>query len=1167
MANVIKIKAGSGVPTTSNIVDRELAFNRSNNKLYINDSGTIVDLSGTGGGGSAEEADRVVFNAQAGEALSKGDVIYISGISGNTPIVSKADADDSAKMPAFGLASSSASINTSVEIVTFGTLENFDTSAFSVGDTVFVSTTAGVLTATKPTGESGLIQNIGHIVRSHASIGAIKIAGSGRTAATPNLNQDKIFLGNASNQSVSTALSSIGLSKFSNDLGFGGGANRLITDDGDGTVTTESELTYSGGLLDISGSLYSIIRLNETDVTNNPAWWTVADGGSYSIRLNNTGTYPLSIVTNASNDAVDSITLGYNTSVLGNLTTTAHLQLPYGEINDAGTDMNIVSTNALTLGTESGTALTIPNASTNVGIGTVSPGEKLEVSGNIKISSSSNYLQASNIQNLISGGTFRIKNFSGSSLAEFQNDGDVYIPGNVGIGTNSPESPLHISNSTDELLKLTSTGANSEIRFSPNTSAFDVRIGATASSANSEFYVETAGTKRLYVDNSGNVGIGTTSPSQKLQVAGHTRISGVGNGLYFDTTGSTESNVIATINDYETLIATNRGSAGFGVIGNSDIRFGFGTSYNTAQTKLYINGSSGNVGIGTTSPSQKLDIQDGQLTFTQSALNQAVSGRIRFNEYSSDSSVSGAYIQYNGASNYLQMFTNSETTDYEFLRALRGSHLSLQPSGGNVGIGTTHPASPLEVNGNVAFGDTATGIKGTIHSTDEYRINGLDVDEGGWNSLHLRADGTDGLFIQKDTNNVGIGNQSPAYKLDVNGTARFQGSVRFPDSVGATFGDSGDLQIFHNGSYGNITNGTGNLYIDNTTDNGDMYFRVDDAGTLFTAMRIDGSEIGNVHLPNDGQNLYIGQNNDIRLVHLSGTNYMYTYNGPFYLGAVSTDQDVFIRGNDGGTSINAVQFDMSDAGTAIFNHDIWLKDDLSAIRFGAGKDGSIYSYQDDLYIANQTAGQDTIFRNLKSDSSAYVDNLFIDGSAERVGIGTTSPSSKLHVYTGTDISMDASGNGQVRVEGNGYALGIALNASGAFIYQNSSARFMAFGNNETEQVRLTTGGALHVVNDVVAFSSTPSDQKLKTNVKDIEYGLDTIMKLNPKQYDWKEDNRHDIGFIAQEVEEVIPEIVKDNEWFDDKIKTLDYEKLTAVLIKAVQEQQQQINKLEEKLNG
>ena len=182
-------------------------------------------------------------------------------------------------------------------------------------------------------------------------------------------------------------------------------------------------------------------------------------------------------------------------------------------------------------------------------------------------------------------------------------------------------------------------------------------------------------------------------------------------------------------------------------------------------------------------------------------------------------------------------------------------------------------------------------------------------------------------------------------------------------------------------------------------------------------------------------------------------------------------------------------------------------------------------------------------------------------SSQRVGIGTTSPTSKLHVKNASDISMDTSANGQVRVEGNGYALGIALNGSGSFIYNNSSSRFLSLGTNETEQARLTTGGAWHVVNDVVAFSSTPSDKKLKTNVKDIDYGLDTIMKLKPKQYDWKKDDRHDIGFIAQEVEEVIPEIVKDNEWFDDKIKTLDYEKLTAVLIKAVQELKQEIEEL------
>ncbi len=146
------------------------------------------------------------FSAQAGEALTKGDAVYISGISGNTPIVSKADADDSNKMPSFGLAKADANNNASVIIVTFGTLSGLDTSSFSIGDILYISTTAGELTATAPTGESALIQNIGKVQRSHASAGSIKVGGAGRSNATPNLNNGKIFLGNGSNQAVSATL-------------------------------------------------------------------------------------------------------------------------------------------------------------------------------------------------------------------------------------------------------------------------------------------------------------------------------------------------------------------------------------------------------------------------------------------------------------------------------------------------------------------------------------------------------------------------------------------------------------------------------------------------------------------------------------------------------------------------------------------------------------------------------------------------------------------------------------------------------------------------------------------------------------------------------------------------------------------------------------------------
>ena len=54
MANTIKIKSGSGTPTTSDIVDKELAFDRGANKLYINDNGSIVDLTGSGATGDIE---------------------------------------------------------------------------------------------------------------------------------------------------------------------------------------------------------------------------------------------------------------------------------------------------------------------------------------------------------------------------------------------------------------------------------------------------------------------------------------------------------------------------------------------------------------------------------------------------------------------------------------------------------------------------------------------------------------------------------------------------------------------------------------------------------------------------------------------------------------------------------------------------------------------------------------------------------------------------------------------------------------------------------------------------------------------------------------------------------------------------------------------------------
>ena len=148
----------------------------------------------------------VRFSAKAGEALTKGDLVYVSGVSGNAPVVSKAKADDTSKMPVFGLAVTDANNNAGLQIATFGTLDGLDTSGVSEGQILYASTTAGAYTTTKPTGESSQIQNIGKVIRSHPAAGSIKIGGAGRSNDVPNLNNGKIFIGNGSNQAVTSTL-------------------------------------------------------------------------------------------------------------------------------------------------------------------------------------------------------------------------------------------------------------------------------------------------------------------------------------------------------------------------------------------------------------------------------------------------------------------------------------------------------------------------------------------------------------------------------------------------------------------------------------------------------------------------------------------------------------------------------------------------------------------------------------------------------------------------------------------------------------------------------------------------------------------------------------------------------------------------------------------------
>ena len=119
-------------------------------------------------------------------------------------------------------------------------------------------------------------------------------------------------------------------------------------------------------------------------------------------------------------------------------------------------------------------------------------------------------------------------------------------------------------------------------------------------------------------------------------------------------------------------------------------------------------------------------------------------------------------------------------------------------------------------------------------------------------------------------------------------------------------------------------------------------------------------------------------------------------------------------------------------------------------------------------------------------------------------------------------------------------------------------------------------GNLHVDADVVAYSTTISDERLKDNITTIENPLDKIKALRGVEYDWNSGTRkgkHDLGLIAQEVEKVLPNIVHEHEMpflNDDEedetlYKTVDYEKMVAVLIEGMKEQQNQIDSLKSEL--
>jgi len=261
--------------------------------------------------------------------------------------------------------------------------------------------------------------------------------------------------------------------------------------------------------------------------------------------------------------------------------------------------------------------------------------------------------------------------------------------------------------------------------------------------------------------------------------------------------------------------------------------------------------------------------------------------------------------------------------------------------------------------------------------------------------------------------------------------------------------------------------------------------------------------------------------------------------------------------------------------------------------FEANANGDTVPVQLKVKANNGTTSTQGLYGNAGSASTDNTITLGTSGTSGltvtnggSVGIGTTSPAAKLSVHGSVQFRTTNTDGNEERINWN---VGGASDAPSQTMYgaDGATAKVLLHAGGAS----YFTGGNLGVGDDSPAYRlelpntasaagqvranayQTYSDSRIKTNIQTLSYGLDIVKQLKPSQYKHhnsiKEDGQfvkqdegaNDIGFIAQEVLPLIPEVVSVPVDTDKDLYSISYPKLTAVLTKAIQEQQEQIEQL------
>ena len=849
------------------------------------------------------------------------------------------------------------------------------------------------------------------------------------------------------------------------------------------------------------------------------------------------------------------------------------------------------------------------NNSRQVGIGTTNiANAQLKVAGGgVDVESSTDSLrlrfyegatfksgiqQVLNVGEMISGsavGDMAIRASAGNMLfAAGGNTENMRITsgGNLLVGNTTggyAGTKIHVGNFTDSqngINILTSTTGYGYILFGDGTGADTYRGQITYKHSDDYMAFNTAGTQQMTILSSGNVGIGETNPGQKLHVVGNVFLNA--NSAYMASYNNT--------NNYHGSLrwaglqlgnnGTNRIVAGRTNIGGS-LQFWTNNTTDAADytvtpdgTMTMIMTETGRVGIGTTTPDSKLQVA-GQQAINWGITNSSANGLVTIGEasttvggslfvrtpthstyYPGGFAVDGAYADIVDRKSTIKLhaygvYASGWNADMAFYTSAGAGETEKMriTAAGNVGIGTTTPNAKLDIQGTQGQLFSVTDdLSGDIFAVAD--ISGVPL-------LNVNSNGTS--YFDSD---LGIGTTTPDGKLEVSSNTSLSSYVtQYTNDA-----DGAELVL-------RTARGTQSSPV--------RYNTNDSAGRLlFQAYTSSGAFRDAASIESIMESGYANAYGGLRFNYMPNT-------APYTLRegmSIKMNGDVLIPGDVGiGTTNPSYKLDVNNSvneNIARF-YRVGSATSISHL-VSTGRPQTRYSYdgQQAWYVGNNigTFGIGTGY--LASTEPAF--NIKSTGY---VGIHTDNPLYLLDVRDGTSsgaiarfsainahviIESSTAGNavlhfkpnttgaknGQFKVTaGNGYGFSWSNDASGT-----AETAYMDLDTSTTG------GGDLTVKGDVIAYGS-PSDKKYKENIKPIESALDKAMQLQGVTFDWKDSEsileiKEDIGFIAQDVQEVLPELVRDN---GKGNLSLRYQGITPILLEAIKELKAEIEELKKQI--